>query len=250
MNKRIFIIGGVILAAAAIVVALVLMLGGGPQEPDPDPTGGTGGTVTLPDGTQAGSGGSTGVNVPEPEGSRNPDGTLEMSDPHAVDGQTHPETEAECDTGPYTVACEGEDEYYEMPAPETMTAASNASKAFAEAWLTITAGEDAAARTARLTAAGASPAVAAQVPALTRPETSLTNLTTESVPYGPMYAAFTRVQGGDIVFVVSVKAFATYTVIDRKQEWQMPGTMFISVNPTTYQVTAVSETYPNLSGMS
>lgn len=242
MRNRLFIIGGIILGVSALVVALILMLGNN-SEPEPEPTSGTNGSITLPDGTI-----DPQENIPEdPDAPRNPDGTLVVDDPHlGHDGHMHIDEIAECGEGPYSLAC-GDEEFYEMPAPAALAAGSEATKRFAEAWVTIIPGEDAATRSARIQAAGGTAAVAEQAPALSRPNTTLSSLTTESVPYGQMYAAFTRVQGGNIVYVLSLTAYATYTLADTMtQNWTMPGTMLVSVDPATYQVTAVTESFPNL----
>jgi hypothetical protein len=250
MNKRLLILGGVILAVSAIAIAMLLFMTP-PSSPDPEPTGDVrGGTVTLPDGSVVPADDSEAVNEPEPDGERNPDGTLKVEDPHFGDDGVHAEDVVECGEGPYSLPCDGE-EFYEMPTAEAMDKASTASKAFAAAWLVIAPSEAAEARQARLTAAGAAPTVAAQVPALTRPNTSLTGLTTSSTPYGNMYAAFTRVQNGDIVMVVSVTATVKYDLNGvQNQTWTMPGTILVSINPSSGQVTNIVENYPELAEMS
>ncbi len=248
MNKRLLILGGIVLAVSAIAVALLLFMN--PRStPEPENTTAPGGTITLPDGSVVPADAADAVNEPEPDGERNPDGTLKVEDPHLHDGDGHPEDIAECDEGPYSLPCEGE-EAYTMPPAAAIDKASAASKNFAEAWLTIDPNEAPEARQARLAGAGGTGAVLTQVPALTRPQTRLTGLVTSSVPYGSMYAAFTRVSNGDIVLVVSVSAAVTYTLNGvQKQDWSMPGTMLISVNDAG-QITNVSEDYPNLAGMS
>ena len=250
MNKRLLILSGVILLVSAISVALLLFLNPG-SAPDPGPTDGpSGGTITLPDGSVVPADENEAVNGPEPNGDRNPDGTLKVDDPHFGDGRVHGDDVVECGDGPFTLPCDGE-EAYTMPSSEAITKASTAAKNFAEAWLTITPSETPEARQARLSAAGGTGAVPAQVSALTRPKTQLSGLVTTSVPYGQMYAAFTRVTNGDIVLVVSAAASVTYVLNDvQNQTWSMPGTMLISVNPTTDQITSIVENFPDLEGMS
>lgn len=248
MNRRILILIGIVLGAAALVVGAVLLWGNtGSTLPDPEET--PSGSIVLDDGTILLP--EDQVNEPEPDGPRDEDGLLIIDDMHmGEDGEAHLDELSECDQGPYTLPC-SEDEMYVMPDNAALAAGSEAAKKFSEAWLTIIPGEDAAARAARLTAAGANATVAAQAPALSRPKTTLSSLTTESVPYGPMYAAFTRVQAGDIVYVVSVTAYATYTIGGAvSQDWSMPGTLLVSVNPATNQVTSIIENFPNLAGMS
>lgn len=250
MNKRLIILGGVILLVSAISVALLLFLNPG-STPEPGPTNGpNGGTITMPDGSVVPTNASADANKPEPEGERNPDGTLKVEDPHFGDGNVHADDVVECGDGPFTLPCEGE-EAYTMPSSEAISKASAAAKNFAEAWLTITPSETPEARQARLSAAGGTGAVPAQVSALTRPKTQLSGLVTTSVPYGQMYAAFTRVTNGDIVLVVSAAASVNYVLNDvQKQTWSMPGTILISVNPATDQITSVVENFPDLEGMS
>lgn len=250
MNKRLIILSGIVLLVSAISVVLLLLLNPS-ATPDPGPTDGpSGGTITLPDGSVVPADENEAVNKPEPDGERNPDGTLKVEDPHFGDGQVRGDDVVECGDGPYTLPCDGE-EAYTMPSGEAITKASAAAKAFAEAWLTITPGEAPEARQARLSAAGGIGGVPAQVSALTRPKTQLTGLVTSAVPYGPMYAAFTRVTNGDIVLVLSLAASVNYTLNDvQSQTWSMPGTMLISVNPATGQITSVVEKFPDLEGMS
>lgn len=250
MNKRLLILSGVILLVSAISVALLLFLNPG-STPDPGPTDGpSGGTITLPDGSVVPADKSEAVNKPEPDGERNPDGTLKVKDPHFGNEGIHADEVAQCGDGPFTLPCDGE-EAYTMPSSEAISKASAAAKNFAEAWLTITPSETPEARQARLSAAGGIGGVPAQVSALTRPKTQLTGLVTSAVPYGPMYAAFTRVTNGDIVLVLSLAASVNYTLNDvQSQTWSMPGTMLISVNPTTDQITSIVENFPDLEGMS
>ncbi len=249
MNKRPLIIGGIVLVVAVISVVLLLMLNPS-SSATPAPTSGpSGGTVTLPDGSVVPADDNDAVNKPEPSGSRNPDGTLEVADPHFGDGEAHAGDVAQCDEGPYTLPCEGE-EAYTMPAADVIDKASTAAKNFAEAWLTITPTEAPEARQARLSAAGGVGTVPSQVSALTRPQTTLSGLSTSAVPYGQMYSAFTRVTDGKVVLVVSAAASVTYTLNDSQtQKWSMPGTMLISVDPATDQITSVVENFPNLEGL-
>ena len=249
MNKRPFIIGGIVLLIAAISVAVLLILNpSSPANPTPS-TGPSGGTITLPDGAVVPADPNEAVNKPEPSGSRNPDGSLEVADPHFGDGNVHQDEVVQCGTGPYTVAC-GDEESYTMPAADAIDKASAAAKRFAEEWLTIDPKETAESRASRLTAVGGIGTVPSQISALTRPNTALSGLTTASVPYGQMYSAFTRVADGKIVLVISAAASVTYNLNDSQtQTWSMPGTILISVDPNTDQITGVIENFPNLEGL-
>ena len=250
MNKRPIIFGIITLLVSALAVVALLL-----TQPNATPNPGasssaSGGTITLPNGAVVPADPNQAVNEPEPDGERNPDGTLKVDDPHFGDDHVHAEDVVECGDGPYTLACDGE-EPYDMPSAEAISKASAAAKAFAYAWLTISPTEASEARQARLSAAGATGAVPSQISALTRPDTKLSGLVTTAAPYGSMYSAFTRVTDGDIVLVVSVNAAVKYELNgSQEQTWTMPGTMLISINPTTEKITNVVEVFPDLKGMS
>lgn len=249
MNKRILILIGSVLGAALLIVVSVLLFGGNRStSPEPSPT--PSGSVVLPNG-QIVDEDEYEQTQEEPEGPRNPDGTLEVEDPHSEDdGHDHGDLEPGCVDAPVSTGCEDED-WTEMPSYDQIAAGQKIVKAFASQWTRIdTTDETATARAARLKAAGASNEVAEQVSAITRPKSALLALQTVSRETGTTYASFMSNRDGVYEYSLSTTIVVDYSLNgNQNQRYTTSGTMRVKLDTKTNTIVSVTETFRDLLGL-
>lgn len=254
MNKRGLILIGSVLGAALLIVVSVLLFGGNRNgEPEPNPT--PSGSVVLPNGQVVDEDEYNESLEDEPEGTRNPDGTLEMTDPHnEEDGHNHEhdhgDLEEGCIDGPVSTGCEGED-WTEMPSHEQIAAGQKVIKAFSSQWVDInTLDETATARAARLKAAGASETVSKQLSAITRPDTALLALQTVSRETGQTYVSFMSNRDGVYTYSVSITIIVDYSLNgNQNQRYTTSGTMRVAVDSKNNTIVSVEENFRDLLGL-
>jgi len=239
--KRILITAGVVVAVLALVITMWVTR----PEAESEPSAGVIGGVTVPPEPTAFPGPDFDTEAPSVPGTPETGGD-------AIPGNVHGHNNDGIDAvpacgveGPYTLTCEETEETLpDIPNPEVMAAGNAIARAFAPVWATIDPSESSAARAARLVAAGASGGVSAQVPALTRPGTRHSSLVTVARPINPLYVSFDRPVPGGNEYLISMNVSVTYTLAGtQKQDWNMPGSVFVVIDPATGKITALREVF-------
>lgn len=253
MNKRLLLIIGGLFGVALLIVATVLLLGGNrPVAPEPEET--PQGSVVLPNGQVVDKDDYESSLGEEPDGSRNPDGSLVQTDPHADDGQLHTDDHGDltpgCVDGPVSTGCDGED-WTDMPSNEAITAGQNTVRSFSDAWVTISSTDETpTARATRLKAAGASKAVSEQVSVITRPDSALNALQTVSRGNGRNYVSFMENRDGIFTYSVSITIVVDYSLNgNQNQRYTTSGTMRVAWDSKTNTITSVEESFRDLLGL-
>lgn len=226
----------------AVVFTIALLLGGNQGEPEPTPAPEP--VVTIEPGTAPSA-------TPTPTATTGPDEHFE-GDGHDHDDEGHAGHDhgpvTDCETGP--VGCDDSDVLRNTP--EEVEAAATVKprvSPFVLAWTAYDSDESAAARSARLTAAGATADVAAQVTVLARENTTLTGLTAKTTGKAPSRILFVGAQDGLLMFQASVDVDARYHQPDGSGSYRVIGGAIYVYLTADGKVSKVTESFPAINEM-
>ena len=244
MNKRNLVIG--ITAIVAIVgglLAAILLAGGGDQlEPEPMTSAPTIDIGPAPSATPA--------DTPDPGTGGNDDEVGPGDDGQLVEDHDHDHGDTDdCETGP--VACEDDPGMVIITEDDRKSAAEVRDRVapFVVAFTTVDSTETADQRRARLTAAGADEAVAAQDSVFARKDSTQTGLIAKSTPQTPTRILFIGRDAGMLKFQASVNVDAKYTLADDSGSFHTAGgAVYVWLNDAG-AVVRVVESFPTIEGL-
>lgn len=231
-QKILIIAGTAALAVAVFVSALLLGSHGDKNEPEPTPAP----AITVEPAPAPTSG-----ETDDPHGLEDPGQGQEDHD--------HDHDVTDCETGP--IACEGAEDVIRYSEGDKDVAAlvRPLVAPFVTEWTTIDSDESAAARTARLIAAGATPEAAGSTSVLARASTHQTGLSVSTAPRPAQRILFLGREDGLLKFQASLDVSATYMQPDDSGSRHVAGGAVNIYLSDSGAIVRVTDSFPTIEAL-